>query len=93
MRQPVPYAARCCRSSVVEHCFGKAEVGSSILPGSTRINRNTTQAWLYGFRTLAAVFTYNFALCSYVVLSRFAPKSLILLALFTLGYSLTKGKV
>ena len=34
MRTP-PLRAECCRSSVVERILGKAEVGSSILPGST----------------------------------------------------------
>ena len=34
MRTP-PLLAECCRSSVVERILGKAEVGSSILPGST----------------------------------------------------------
>ena len=32
---PVPLGPVCCRSSVVEHCFGKAEAPSSILGGST----------------------------------------------------------
>ena len=36
MRTP-PLRAECCRSSVVERILGKAEVGSSILPGSTSI--------------------------------------------------------
>ena len=36
MRSP-PLRAECCRSSVVERILGKAEVGSSILPGSTSI--------------------------------------------------------
>ena len=36
MRTP-PLLAERCRSSVVERILGKAEVGSSILPGSTSV--------------------------------------------------------
>ena len=37
----------CCRSSVVEHPLGKGEVVSSILPGSTTINRDSIPGpWL-----------------------------------------------
>src|SRR5262249_44698114 len=34
---PLLNYAKCCRSSVVERILGKAEVGSSILPGSTSL--------------------------------------------------------
>lgn len=89
----MPYAARGPRSSVGERVIGNDEVGSSILPVGTRITQNIQRTTLYGFRTHLRFFTYNFALCSGVVLRRFVPKLLISLGVYTLGYSLTKGVV